>query len=224
MSVKEKFKSTTMLIDTYLLLAVGFVSLFVIAFLLIRPTIDPASDIELDEQLLVKLRWDPKRTNDMDLWIRDPNDIIVSYMNKEQATMTLERDDRGIGTEVVNVNGVEKPIFDNVEVIRIKQLIDGTYYINVHFYSDNGCECHRQPVEVEVFDGIKHKQLAVYTNDVLIYGESPILEFEVTDGKIVRYGPSEELFIIKARTDSGRSPYPYSSSPTSQVNHTRFGG
>ena len=215
MSMKEKFKSTTMLLDTYLLLAVGFVSLFVIAFLLIKPTVDPAKDIEMDEQLLIKLLWDPLKTNDIDLWIEHPDGDFVSYMKKEHASMTLERDDRGIGVETVILNGKETPVYDNTEVIRIKKLTDGVYYINVHFYSENGCGCSIEDVKVEVYDGVKHKTLAMYTDSVVIYGETPIMKVVVKNGKIVEYGESEYRFVIdkRSRNNGSTNGAPYGSSP-----------
>lgn len=197
------FKSNGSMLDLFLLLAMSFAVLFMLAFILIKPVDPKKQDIELEEHLMVKLEWDDDMPNDLDLWIMDPNGEVISYRSKDKATMILERDDIGDGNDWVMVDGKMTVVKDNTEVARIKRLIDGTYYINVHYYSDRNCaalrDCNKQPFEVTVYDGQKHQRLSIFKRDAYVYAETPVAEIVVKDGKIVAYRSSTRQFIMAKR-------------------------
>jgi len=198
---RGNFKSTTSMLDLFLLMAMGFVVLFVLAFILINPTSKDA-DIELEEQLYIKLEWTDEHDNDLDLWLMAPDESIISFRKKSQAGATLERDDRGFKGERVIINGLDVPLRDNTEVIRIKKLMDGEYYVAVQNYSNKNCkteECLNQDYKVTVYDGVKHRDLAIFTGKVIVYGESPVLSFTVYQGEIVSYEKSGRYFVLEAR-------------------------
>ena len=197
------FKSNGSMLDLFLLLAMSFAVLFMLAFILIKPVDPKKQDIELEEQLLVKLEWDDDMPNDLDLWIMAPNGEIISYRSKDKSSMILERDDLGTGNDWVMVDGERVIVPDNTEVARIKKLIDGSYYIGVHYYSTRGCErvreCNKQPFEVTVYDGQKHKRLSVFRRNAYEYAETPVAEIVVKEGKIVAYRKSTRQFILARR-------------------------
>lgn len=201
---KGGFKSTTSMLDLFLLMAVGFVSLFVLAFILIQPPVDPAKDVELDEQLLIKLQWDGEHNTDIDLWLMTPDGTLISFKKKNSNSVALERDDTGWNGETVIVDGKSKVVFDNTEVIRIKQLEDGDYYVTVHYYSARSCKqiCIEEPFTVTVHDGQRHKDLAIFTGKVIEYGEVSILRITVKDGKIVSYGKHDKILALNNRSAS----------------------
>lgn len=195
MSKFIKYKSNGSMLDLFLLLALGFAVLFVLAFILIKPIIPKMEDIPVDEQLLIKLEWDDLAVNDLDLWIRTPSGDIVSFKRKDVGTVVLERDDVGTDSDIIVVNGVSTFVKDNTEVVRIKQLVDGVYYISVHHYNNGKANTANQGANlmaflVTVYDGQAHKDLARYTGEVIVFGENPVMRIVVEDGQIVDYGSS----------------------------------
>ena len=168
MSKYAKFKSNGSLLDLFLLLALGFVVLFILAFILIKPVDPKNKDIELEEQLLIKLTWLDTAPNDLDLWLQTPDGELVSFRKKEHAGAVLERDDLGDDKDWVVIDGELQPLFTNSEVMRIKRLVDGVYYITVQHYNmgtgNNGMAHGPELMQfkVEVFDGKKHKTLAIF--------------------------------------------------------------
>jgi hypothetical protein len=187
------FKSNGSMLDLFLLLAMSFAVLFVIAFILIKPVDPKQKDVDLEEHLMIKLEWDDEKDNDLDLWIRTPTGEIVSYQHKDNGHVVLERDDLGTTSDWVYVNGELQVVKSNLEVARVKRLSDGTYYISVHYFSPHQClqeECALQTFKITVYDGQKHKQLAIYTGEVTMYGETPVIQIHVKDGKILGYESS----------------------------------
>ena len=116
MSKYAKFKSNGSLLDLFLLLALGFVVLFILAFILIKPVDPKNKDIELEEQLLIKLTWLDTAPNDLDLWLQTPDGELVSFRKKEHAGAVLERDDLGDDKDWVVIDGELQPLFTNSEL------------------------------------------------------------------------------------------------------------
>lgn len=197
MASREQYKSNSSMLDLFLLLAMGFVVLFVLAFILIKPVDPKQKDIELEEQMLIKLEWDDNATSDVDLWVLLPTGEIVSFKEKERRVASLERDDRGTTSDLVYVNGEETWHKDNTEIVRIKVLEDGVYYISVQFYSDTPCaSCNEEAFTVTVHDGIKHKDLAIQTGIVYKYAETPVLKITVKDGEIKSFEKSDRFIAV----------------------------
>lgn len=197
------YKSTTSMIDMFMLLTVGFVTLFVLAFILIKPVVPKTEQIPLEEQLLIKLEWDDTINADLDIWLRNPVGDIVSFKNKDVHGATLERDDLGHSNEWTMINGKPSPIFSNYEVIRIKNLIDGDYFITVHYYSSRGNDGtplppsatkpghsvgefrSSLPFMVSAYIPNKHKPIFIEDRVVEYHKETPVIKFTVIDGGII---------------------------------------
>ena len=194
--MRERYKSNSSMLDLFLLLAMGFVVLFIIAFILIKPVDPKQKDIELEEQLLIKLEWDDMATSDIDLWVLLPDGSTVSFKQKEMRVASLERDDRGTTSDLVFVDGKETWHKDNTEIVRIKHLEDGEYYISVQFYTDSYGGSDKEAFKVTVHDGIKHKDLAIQTGVVHKYAETPVLKITVVDGEIKRYEKSDRFIAV----------------------------
>lgn len=123
----------------------GFVILFVIAFLLINP-ITKKNDIPSKAELMIVIEWDDESYSDIDLWVQRNDDAAVGFNNKNYAGITLERDDLGMTNDIIKVDGVEQTIRVNREVINVRGIQPGDYYVNIHSYN------HReaQPLRVKV--------------------------------------------------------------------------
>ena len=194
--MRARYKSNSSMLDLFLLLAMGFVVLFILAFILIKPVDPKKKDIELEEQLLVKLEWDDRATNDLDLWVLLPDGTLVSFKQKENRIASLERDDRGTTSDLIWVDGKEQFHRDNTEIVRVKHLEDGDYYISVQYYTGYCKDCNVEPFTVTVHDGIAHRDLAIMTGEVYKYAETPVLKLTVKDGKIVSYTKSDRFIAV----------------------------
>ena len=73
---------------------------------------------------------------DIDLWMMDPAQHILSFQNKTIPGAHLEKDDLGASNDTVWVNGKKVTNPNNNEVIHIQTLQPGTYYVSVHMYNN----------------------------------------------------------------------------------------
>ena len=135
MSNRNRFKSTTGLNDLLFNLLIGFVFLFVVAFLLINPP-TKKSDAPKKAEYLIVIEWDKDANDDVDLWVKDPTGVIVSFTNKMGGLLNLEKDDLGWQNDKwIQPNGSEVIIPINREVITIRGIVPGEYKVAAHVYS-----------------------------------------------------------------------------------------
>lgn len=162
--MKEKYKSNLSFTDLLFNMLVGFVFLFVIAFLLINPVAKKA-DIVVPAEYLIVINWNEESSDDIDLWIKD-NTHTVGFIAKDRGVMHLDRDDLGKANDTVNLDGKIVTIPVNREVVSIRGKIPNTYKVAVHLYrrygskiksvvgDDTGAESitfvPSEPVEVQV--------------------------------------------------------------------------
>lgn len=132
---KDRFKSTTGLNDLLFNLLVGFVFLFVVAFLLINPPTKKEEAPKKAEYLIV-IEWDERSSDDIDLWVMDPNRTTVSFTRKEGGLLNLEKDDLGIANDQwITPQGERVTIPINREVVTMRGIVPGRYQIAAHVYS-----------------------------------------------------------------------------------------
>lgn len=132
---KDRFKSTTGLNDLLFNLLVGFVFLFIVAFLLINPP-TKKQDAPKKAEYLIVIEWDDRSGNDIDLWVMDPNRVTVSFTNKEGGLLNLEKDDLGIANDRwVKPDGSVEIIRLNREVVTMRGIVPGRYQVAAHIYS-----------------------------------------------------------------------------------------
>jgi len=132
---KDRFKSTTGLNDLLFNLLVGFVFLFIVAFLLINPPTKKEEAPKKAEYLIV-IEWDTNSSDDIDLWVMDPNRTTVSFTRKEGGLLNLEKDDLGIANDTwITPQGERVVIPINREVVTMRGIVPGRYQIAAHVYS-----------------------------------------------------------------------------------------
>ena len=93
---------TDLLFNTLL----GFAFMFAIAFMLIS-TPEKTGDIESKAEVLITIRWADEHPDDVDALVEDPRGGLVWYHNRDSGLMHLDRDDRGVFADQINVNGVK---------------------------------------------------------------------------------------------------------------------
>lgn len=151
--MKEKYKSNLSFTDLLFNMLVGFVFLFVIAFLLINPVAKKA-DIVVPAEYLIVINWNEESSDDIDLWIKD-NTHTVGFIAKDRGIMHLDRDDLGKANDTVNLDGKIVTIPINREVVSIRGKVPNTYKVAVHFYrrsllGESNTLDPSEPVEVQV--------------------------------------------------------------------------
>jgi len=124
----------------------GFVFLFIMAFLLISPQKKKA-DIETKAEYVITLTWDDKSFDDVDLWIQDPLYNIVFFREREKGFAHIDKDDLGAYNDtIIMPNGVEVKLKINQELGTIRGFIPGEWIINIHMYRKRD----NMPTTVEV--------------------------------------------------------------------------
>ena len=123
----------------------GFAFMFAIAFMLIS---DPSDGGKIDSkaEILISVRWPDQHPDDVDAIVESPQGGLVWYHHRDTGLMHLDRDDRGIFADKMNVNGatISNPI--NQETITIRALQSGEYVVNLLHYQAN----YDQPLTVDV--------------------------------------------------------------------------
>lgn len=172
-----------------------FVSLFALALLIIGD--DSKAKVDTTSKLLIHMTWSDNSPNDIDLWLKNPADHIVSFRNKSADYASLDQDNTGSAEGMVtdaSGNVVSNPLRD--EVIYIRQTMPGTYVVNVHFY----VQYSTQPVEpvTVTLTSVEPVYRVVSTRKLVLHDqheEQTAFRFTVDDrGYITSTDTVEELF------------------------------
>ena len=115
----------------------GFVVMFVLAFLLINP-IARSGAVDPKAEFLITLTWPDGRAEDVDLYVEDPAGELVWFRRREAGLMHLDRDDLGELNDTIEVAGetVRNPL--NEEIVSIRGLRPGEFVVNAHLYRSAG--------------------------------------------------------------------------------------
>ncbi len=113
---------------------IAFVFCFIVALLAMNPTKSKAGDVPAKAEFILTLSWPDNDPNDIDTWVRNPAGDVVWFRNREAGLMHLDRDDRGLANDTVEIDGrrVVNPI--NQEVATIRGVAPGEYVVNAHYY------------------------------------------------------------------------------------------
>lgn len=140
----SKYSSTLSFVDLLFNLLLAFVCLFILSFLLINPQND-SGKIDPNAEFMIVLDWDDSSRDDIDLWVQDPEENVVSFAQREDGLMHLDRDARGTRQRMVEPSGGQIGLDNNQEIVSIRGFLSGEYVVNVHGYS-----VYDAPVEVSV--------------------------------------------------------------------------
>ena len=100
---RSRFDPFTDLLFNILL---AFTFLFFITILFINP-ITKFGNINMKAEYIITVDWKDSLPDDIDLWVKDPNGEIVSYLKKDAGWLHLDRDDQGIINDKVTIDGKE---------------------------------------------------------------------------------------------------------------------
>lgn len=196
----KKFDFRTAYIDLLINLLTGTVVLFVLTTLLIAPITKNSEGIKKNADYVITLEWPLDIDCDVDLWVRDPQNNIVSYKFTEAGLMYFERDDMGKRRSVYELDGKEIIIDpDNKEFVTLRGVFPGEYVVNVHSYSCLGTNqknalepgmIREIPLVIEIikinptFVVIKHVEMELDS----VWQEKTVIRFVMDNRKnIVRF-------------------------------------
>jgi hypothetical protein len=186
---KGKYHSHTSFLDLLFNTLVGFVMLFIIAFLLISP-IKKKKDIEQKAEYVITVTWPNGFKDDVDTWLQDPTEKLMSFRRKEVGLMHLDRDDLGHLNDnqfVPGVGSINYPY--NREITTIRGIMRGEYILNIHMYRKEG----KRPVPVTV-------TLEKLNPTVkLIYSTTQILSVKWEEKTIIRFTLNPDGEVIDTR-------------------------
>ena len=130
----KSYNSNTSFLDILFNTLVGFVLLFIIAFLLISP-VKKKKEIEQKAEYVITVTWPGKLSDDVDSWLEDPTGKVMYFRKREVGLMHLDRDDLGTLNDsqfVPGIGFVNYPF--NREITTIRGIMPGEYVFNVHLY------------------------------------------------------------------------------------------
>lgn len=185
----RKFSSNLAFVDLLFNLLVGFTSMFIIAFLLINPIAEVGKD-DPKVELLIVAQWDKESDFDMDLWVRGPDGSHVSYTNKDNGYMSLNRDDLGARNDTFLLNGEQRVHKRNVEDIRVRGIVPGVYHVTIHQFASGqnskdgvAIDARSMTTKVRLLDiNPGYKRIVEVEIDTIHRAEKHAFSFEVDEG------------------------------------------
>lgn len=133
--MRERYSSNLAFNDILFNALLGFVTLFILVLVLINP-ITKQGDIPAYAEIMIILEWDGEVSDDIDIWVKGPGmKSPLSFQNKTSGFMHLDRDDLGATSDIIVVGGRATTIKINREVVNMRGIMPGDYFINVHVYA-----------------------------------------------------------------------------------------
>jgi hypothetical protein len=135
MARRDQYKSSVGFTDLLFNLLVGFVFLFIVAFILINP-ITKKQDVPKKAEWIIVIEWNETLNDDIDLWVQDPRGNTVAFVKKEAGVMNLEKDDLGHANDwIVDEYGERTYIPINREVVTLRGNVAGEFKVAAHVFS-----------------------------------------------------------------------------------------
>jgi len=158
----------------------AFTFLFFIIILFINP-ITKFGNINMKAEYIITVDWNDSLPDDIDLWVRDPNGEIVSYLKKDAGWLHLDRDDQGIINDKVIIGDEEFIYPINREVVTLRGIIPGNYTVNLYMYDNKS----NKPVNAKItIEKVNPTLKLVFFDDVTLHNKD------------------SELTVVKFRLDS----------------------
>lgn len=111
----------------------GFILLFFVAILFLSPA-DETGKIDIDAQYVISVTWPDNSPDDIDTWVQDPKGNITWFKNRSSGLVHLDRDDRGMLNDTIELQGktIANPL--NQEIAAIRGQMPGEFIVNLHYY------------------------------------------------------------------------------------------
>lgn len=161
------------------------VILGMLAVIILLITTQSEGNVQTRADYALEVSWDDAIDVDIDTWVMRPDDVKMSYQNKDTGMVSIDRDDLG------NRNDPGKA---NIEVSSFRAPMDGVYYVSVHNYMTRDTFDPSWEVVVVLRDTRRGNRGVLWSAVILMpppREEQPVLAFEVRNGNVVRKWKSE---------------------------------
>lgn len=181
---------TDLLFNTLL----GFSLLFFISILFMNP-IAKLGNVNYKAEYIITVTWPDDQPDDIDVWMSDPNQNVLSYRERDVGWLQLDRDDQGDLNDTIEVNGVKMIYPINQEVVSIRGIVSGEYILNIQLYK----HLTKKPVTATIkIEKVNPSLKLVYVDKVTLNkedDEKTVLRFTLdTAGKIVDINHLDKKF------------------------------
>lgn len=146
MKTQKTYNYDTPFRDFLFITLMGVYIIFVLSFLMIRPS-EETKKINVNAEYLITLTWDSNSTDDLDIWMQDPYGNVLFFRHTPVGMMHLDRDDKGIDEDKMVLPDGRIIKYDyNQEIVTIRGIVPGEWILNIHMYKKND----RTPTNVTV--------------------------------------------------------------------------
>ena len=144
----------------------GFTFMFLLAIMYMNP-IAKSGIINPKAEYIITVNWPDDSLDDIDTWVEDPLGNIVWFRNREAGLVHLDRDDRGLSNDKIEIAGED--VFNklNQEIVTIRGKVPGEFIVNLHYYETDS----NKPVTVGVEVAKINPKM-----EIIYYGESTLRE------------------------------------------------
>lgn len=133
----KKYDFRTAFIDLLINVLTGIVFLFMITTLLITTKVkEQDAGVKKDAQYIITMSWPNNINCDVDIWVKDPQNRVVSYQAKDVGIMHIERDDQGwVNDFMAYLKLQPSQQLNNSETWVLRGKLAGKFTVNIHLYS-----------------------------------------------------------------------------------------
>jgi hypothetical protein len=174
--------------------------MFFMSFAMINPVAE-SGKVDPKAEMMITVTWPDGSPDDVDTYVADPAGNVVWYNRREAGLMHLDRDDRGMFKDVIELNGktIENPL--NQEIISFRGLSDGEYTVNIVHYIANGGNL---PVQVKV-EKLNPKVTLVFYDTITLTGtgdEQTAVRFTLDGADVTNVNNVPRDLVALTRSDT----------------------
>jgi len=125
----------------------GFTFLFLLAIMFMNP-VSKSGIVKPKAEYIVTVNWPDDNPDDIDIWVEDPAGNLIWFRNREAGLVHLDRDDRGLINDRIELNGETVETSLNQEVVTIRGRVVGEYVVNLHYYESKTASPVKATVEI----------------------------------------------------------------------------
>jgi hypothetical protein len=186
--MKKRYSNFDPFTDLLFNILLGFTFLFFITILFINP-ITKLGNVNMKAEYIITVDWKDSLPDDIDLWVKDPNGEIVSYLKKDAGWLHLDRDDRGVVNDKIIIDGKEVIYPINREVVTLRGIIPGEYVVNLYLYDHKS----NDPVEAKIIiEKVNPSLRLVFVGDVVLKNEDS--ELTITKFRLDSEGNFKSIY------------------------------
>ena len=178
--------NNTAFLDFLFLTLMGIMVLYMLAIPHVNPKGEKTAHLPKAE-FLIEMSWPGEFSDDIDLYVQDPQNNLVFFSRRDQGLMHLDRDDLGHTNDIVYLDSGEIKYGQNVEVVAVRGILPGEYVVNAHVYRHDGYEDdYPIPITITLIKINKYKKVITVQRILDTYGqEETFFTFKIDNKGVV---------------------------------------